>query len=167
MYVAEPYERWHEPDSPACRARVAAATMDAAELAVVTSSADKQGLAIVGVTPRYLQTEGYGPRRLVVPRWILAVYRAFSPQLETNYAQQRTQAWRVEVHELDAAPHFVERKVRNFEELLDAIGKEEDLKRAIVAADVLDTEGSAGGAVAMLVEDWFADLAGRTKGRAG
>lgn len=158
MYVAEPYERWHEPGSPTCRARKAAADVDGNGLAVVTNAADKQGLALVGVRPRYADVEGDGRRRLVVPRWTLAVYRAFSRSLERD--RDRSDAWRVMVHEINEAPNFVPKRARAFEELLEAIGQDEDLKRAIVSVDLLDGGNEA---VAVLVEDWAAEL-GRTKG---
>lgn len=156
MYVTEPFERWHEPGSSACLARSSAAVIDANDLATVTSPIEKQGLALIGIKTRYIATGEHRGRSLVVPRWILAVYRTFAMELEPVYNQRRSEDWRRVNQDPGAAPPFLRHNVETFEKILDWIGEDEELKRAIVAADILD-ESTDHAAVRMVIDKWTED----------
>lgn len=165
MFVREPFERWHEPDGPACRARRIATDLEAGDLVVVERPEERQGLILVGVQPCYRDVEGTSRRgrgvRHVAPRWTLETYRAFEPMLRK--VDTTSERWRMMITEFDAAPRLSRREVAKFVEILEAIDEDAELKRAIVAVAALDQDREA---VVELVEQWARDRARASTGEA-
>lgn len=166
MLVSEPFERVHEPGSPACRARKVETDLDAAELVVVGKAEERQGLLLAGVRPDYRNVSGNARngRGLdqVVPRWTLEAYRALAPMAKRHDA--RSEAFRVMIEELGAGPEFTKQGLAQLSEILEAIEEDDELKRAIVAVAALDENPDA---VVLLVEQWARDRArARARSRA-